>query len=480
MPTRVPRPGTVTRRGSCSASVYPGRMLDGTTYADLGSFSQVSYASWANTDPNKLYGTSGNKLVSQNATTAAVTTRHTFTGYSTISIGDGEGAIDDNDRFVALLAVTTGGAQHLIVYDIALDSIVATLALPSRPDNAEISRKGNYVTIGWQTDGTGLHQGIERYNRALTSRINLTPYGRHGDNALDANGNEIYVAQSPYVDSFLLSTGASTRLLSGRTAFEYGHVSGRNIQRPGWVYLSVYDNTATIGRAGRDQIIAVRTDGSGIIEPFGFAHHQDTTTLRHAATRRPRTRWSPRPVRLRVGRDRDLYLRGGALTDAPTTQRGSASRLEQDLYVADGSVRAGSARPMTRSGPPVARIGRSLRRLRAGDLLAGARPVMPGARAVARRSARCTTRYQPPDSIAEGLELVASSPRRRSPATTATPPSRSGQATSPAPPELGRQPPAQPCPAPDRRSPRCGSTSAASLSRAPARRRERRAKPSAP
>jgi hypothetical protein len=256
---------------------YPGRMLDGTTYADLGSFPQVSYASWANTDPNKIYGTSGNKLVSQNATTAAVTTRHTFTGYSTITIGDGEGAIDDNDRFVALLAVTTGGAQHLIVYDIALDSIVATLVLPSRPDNAEISRKGNYVTIGWLTDGTGLHQGIERYNRALTSRINLTPYGRHGDNALDANGNEIYVAQSPYVDSFLLSTGASTRLLSGRTAFEYGHVSGRNIQRPGWVYLSVYDNTATIGRAGRDQIIAVRTDGSGIIEPFGFAHHQNTT-----------------------------------------------------------------------------------------------------------------------------------------------------------------------------------------------------------
>jgi hypothetical protein len=257
--------------------LYPGRMLDGTTYADLGSFPQVSYASWANTDPNKIYGTSGNKLVSQNATTAAVTTLHTFTGYSTISIGDGEGAIDDNDRFVALLAVTTGGAQHLIVYDIALDSVVATLALPSRPDNAEISRKGNYVTIGWLTDGTGLHQGIERYNRALTSRINLTPYGRHGDNALDANGNEIYVANSPYVDSFLLSTGASTRLLSGRTAFEWGHVSGRNIQRPGWIYLSVFDNTATIGRAGRDQVIAVRTDGSGIIEPFGFEHHQDTT-----------------------------------------------------------------------------------------------------------------------------------------------------------------------------------------------------------
>ena len=32
-----------------------------------------------------------------------------------------------------------------------------------------------------------------------------------------------------------------------------------------------------LGRAGRDQIIAVRTDGSGIIEPFGFAHHQNTT-----------------------------------------------------------------------------------------------------------------------------------------------------------------------------------------------------------
>ena len=50
---------------------YPGRMLNGTTYADLGAFFQISGAVWSNTDPNKLYGLdsqgNGNRIYSQNA-----------------------------------------------------------------------------------------------------------------------------------------------------------------------------------------------------------------------------------------------------------------------------------------------------------------------------------------------------------------------------------------------------------------------------
>jgi hypothetical protein len=79
------------------------------------------------------------------------------------------------------------------------------------------------------------------------------------------------------VKSFRLSDGAGTLLLGGTTAFEYGHTSGRNLDRPGWIYLSVYDNTATAGRPGRDQLVAVKTDGSGTVEVFGFAHHTNTT-----------------------------------------------------------------------------------------------------------------------------------------------------------------------------------------------------------
>jgi hypothetical protein len=257
---------------------YPGRMLDGRTYADLGSFGQISQAIWSNVDPNKLYGTGGNVFYRQNATSGAITALHTFGGYKLISIGDGEGGISDDDHYIALIATTSGGAKRLITYSIASNTIVGNIAVTGM-NNAQISRKGNYVVVVNNSDGTARGQGVERYTRNLASRINLTPYGRHGDNALDASGNEIYVSNNaPYVTAFRLSTGAKTRLLSGTTAFEYGHVSGRNIHRPGWIYLSVFNNSITAGRAGHDQVVAVKTDGSGTVEVFGFSHHTNTTT----------------------------------------------------------------------------------------------------------------------------------------------------------------------------------------------------------
>ena len=254
---------------------YPGRMLDGTTYAELpwftGGGNQVSQAIWANTDPNKLYGVSGNTFVSQNATTGTRTTLRAFTGYTSISIGDYEGGVDDTDTYVALIGTTSGGARHLLTYNIRTDTILADIVAPASMDNAQISRKGNYVVAV-------SNSYIRRYVRDLSSYITLNNTGYHGDNALDAAGNEIYVANNaPYVVSFLLSNGTKRQLLTTATAFEYGHVSGRNTTRPGWVYLSNYDTAVTSGRTGRDQVVAVKTDGSGTVEVFAFAHHTNLT-----------------------------------------------------------------------------------------------------------------------------------------------------------------------------------------------------------
>jgi hypothetical protein len=258
---------------------YPGRMLNGRTLADLGSFSQISQAIWSNVDPNKLYGVRTNSLYSQNATSAAITRLQTFSAYASINIGNGEGGISDDDRFIALIGTTSTGARHLITYDLVARAVVGDIVSAGSINNAQISRKGNYVVVVNDTDGPARGQGVERYTRDLSSRINLTPYGRHGDNALDANGNEIFVSNNaPSVVAFNLATGAGTRLLPATTAFEYGHVSGRNLARPGWIYLSVFNNSITAGRAGHDQVIAVKTDGSGTVEVFAFSHHTNTTT----------------------------------------------------------------------------------------------------------------------------------------------------------------------------------------------------------
>jgi len=260
---------------------FPGRMINGTTYADLGPFRQISQAEWSNVDPNKLYGVGGDTLYSQDARTGTLTVLHRFTGMATstqangydgISIGDGEGGISDDDSSVALLGQTAGmGTQYLIVYDIATDRVEAQITLASRPNNAQISRLGNYVvTVGSNT---------RRYPRDLSTSVIINDEGNHGDNALNGAGEEIYVTNDgPGVVSYRLSDGAATTLLAPGSAFEYGHTSGRNINRPGWVYLSVYDTVATAGRPGFDQIAALNTDDPGDVEVYGFANHVDSVT----------------------------------------------------------------------------------------------------------------------------------------------------------------------------------------------------------
>jgi hypothetical protein len=271
---------------------YPGRMLDGHTYADLGSFAQISGAIWSNVDPNKLYGVdaagNGDRLYSQNATTGALTVLHAFTGFSNLTIGGYEGAVSDDDRYIVLIATSSTNTQHILTYDMVGGAIVGDMNAPAGLDNAQISRKGNYVVVVGSF-------GTRRYMRDLSSYITLYPYGNHGDNALDANGNEIFVANSTGngVESFRLSDGAMTILLPEGSAFGYGHVSGRDLDRPGWVYLSVYDDSATAGKPGNDEVVALKTDGSGTVEVFAFAHHTDTTTYAmqpHAVPSRDGTR----------------------------------------------------------------------------------------------------------------------------------------------------------------------------------------------
>jgi hypothetical protein len=229
-----------------------GRMLEGRTYADLGPFEPVPDALWSNRDPNLIYGSEGNALVRQDATTGAVTTIHTFAG--PVSIGSGEGGISDDDRYLCLTA-----AGRLIVWDLDSNAAVGDIPAPSGLDNAQISRLGTWVVVIAGDD-------TRVYPRDLSSSRVLYSLANHGDNAL-VGGREVFVANNaPNVVSFDLATGAGTTLLTG-SAFEYGHVSGRG-PRP---ILSNYDTVITAGRPGHDQIVAVNPDGS--VSPFGFAHH---------------------------------------------------------------------------------------------------------------------------------------------------------------------------------------------------------------
>ncbi len=231
-----------------------GRMLDGNTYADLGSFHPMPYAMWSNVDPTFLYGVNGNALVRQNATTGALTTVHDYG--APVSIGNYEGGVSDDDQSMLISFGST-----LALVNPTTGAIVTQITLPAGLDNFQVSRKGNYgVLVGGTT---------RKVPRALTPQAQLYGLANHGDNWYDGT-TERFLANSTGngVQSFRLSDAAMTILIPEGSAFGYGHSSGRG---PLPVFSNYDTGAVTANKPGHDQIVSVNADGT--VNVYGFAHH---------------------------------------------------------------------------------------------------------------------------------------------------------------------------------------------------------------
>lgn len=205
---------------------------------------------------NKLYGVSGNKFVAINASTGAMTTLRTFSGYGSILIGPYKANLSNDDKYVALLA----DGRTVIVYDVSADTVIATKSLtslgyPGSVSGVSISQSGKYIIIDGETAGSSHDRNLNKV--ADLGRL------RHGDPGYDSNGNEVFVQMCP-TEMVRLSNGQKTSLLPSG---ECGHVSARNYKRPGWAYA--------IFAAGRPRdVIAVKLDGSKTVEHF--THHRSS------------------------------------------------------------------------------------------------------------------------------------------------------------------------------------------------------------
>jgi hypothetical protein len=249
----------------------------------------VGMGQWANTNPAKIYGTwiEENYLRSQTyngGSSWTLNIEHTFSGYTSISLGDSEGGISDDDDTFVLMTRTSGGANGMLVYDRSSDSVVATRNFGAqRPDTCFVSRSGNYAFAYWSNgDGTGAQQGLWLYDRNLNIIRQVTPEARHGDPARLADGTEVWAQVNYGGEYFRLDNGAHTYLFDSlnpyphNTAFTVGHCSGRAVNRNGWVYLSQYNYPATYPGStyGRDQIVAANMDDPGTVEVFGWSNHR--------------------------------------------------------------------------------------------------------------------------------------------------------------------------------------------------------------
>lgn len=240
---------------------------------------------WSNTDPDIIYGFKENGAIKSYSIAAdVVTDLDVIQGYELVTLGPGEGNIDKNDHYVAFIG-KSGSDMDVIVYNLQSLQIVKTQTFPgawgngsSAPqfvDWVSVSQSGDYVGVMWNHNTTSEnnplngHFGVEIYesqNMQYLRRVAV--YGNHGDFGVAQDGDEVFVqfwGETGTVNMYYLNRMERVVLSVNADFNVEGHISCRNLNRPGWAYIS-QDTPQNSGIIG-----ALKLDTSGTFEYFG--HH---------------------------------------------------------------------------------------------------------------------------------------------------------------------------------------------------------------
>jgi hypothetical protein len=163
-----------------------------------------------------------------------------------------------------------------------------------RPDHVSMSPSGNSCVVS----GDGA-RGTVAFSRDFSTKTQLLAKSEHSDLALDANGDDVYVAvdyQSNAGDVFMvnLRTGVRTALFStylSGTATAL-HVSGKAFARPGWVVVSTYADYGGSLQWLHRKVMAVQLNANPTV--YTLAHHRTVSngywSEPHASVNRDFTR----------------------------------------------------------------------------------------------------------------------------------------------------------------------------------------------
>ena len=280
---------------NADGSLYKIRALalyDATTlqeYRDLPG-GQIYPVYWSNTNSNLMYSfREDGKIKKYAVDTEVLETIDTISGYEIIKLGPGEGNIDKNDHYVALVG-KRGVDLDVIVYDLQLNEIVHTeifagawgvgTQVPDYVDWISVSQSGDYVAIMWNHNTTSIsnpfntHYGIEVYNTTDMQYLRrIARYGNHGDFGYAASGDEVFVqfwGETGTINMYYLDRLERVVVSSHADFNSSGHISCRNLNRPGYAYVSQdYEDHS-------GQIIAIKLEAAGLVEHFG--HHYNSYT----------------------------------------------------------------------------------------------------------------------------------------------------------------------------------------------------------
>lgn len=265
-------------------SGYPAAILDAFTFKFLfwlnppnGEFF------WSNTNAQRIFGMQNNTFVRQNVFSQEITPIRTFTDVDEVLLGRYEGNFSNDDRFFPFL-LRNGNSYVVESYDLANRQVMGSMNVGRNgPDWVSFSQSGDYVVIQWNQEGNGPFEGVDVYDRELRFLRKLTNESSHGDLGYDAAGNEVYVFYSLSEDngrilSVNLETGEQVVQFDGLPGLWGGHVSCRNLNRPGFAYISEQGHPSRVNIfQGHREIFALKLDGSGTVERF--CHHHSESSI---------------------------------------------------------------------------------------------------------------------------------------------------------------------------------------------------------
>jgi len=253
----------------------------------------------------------GTELMWFDVTTCTKTRSWTLPIASDYGIGSGEGNPSMDGRFVAIAS-----AQAMVVVD--MDPKPPFLPYPNKRigpvytfppcslgttdpckiDYVSVSPSGRYVDLAYSHSDSNadVHRIFEVDANTLALRPHVMagnsprcgafasrPNGwifpvKHADMALDpSDGNEDVIVGGRACSGTSMGNVVKVRLRDGKlTALtdrtnesSVYHVSTRNLDRPGWAYVSYYPVN---GARFNDEIVAVKLDGSLAVERYGHTH----------------------------------------------------------------------------------------------------------------------------------------------------------------------------------------------------------------
>lgn len=171
-----------------------------------------------------------------------------------------EGTPSANGRYWAFMATSYDSVNQrniiygLFTWDRELNQILGSYDAANFggafPDHISMAPSGKYVVPSWAYQPT---LGTRAFTLDFSSSILLQSQSEHSDLAIGPNGEDYYVAtnyESGTIRATNLATGAAFDLMTLYPATGEGyaaHISGKAYDKPGWVVISTYADSANYG-----------------------------------------------------------------------------------------------------------------------------------------------------------------------------------------------------------------------------------------